>query len=61
MRTPLDEIKFKDEKYSGIYRGVVEDNKDPDKRGRCKIRVFGIHDKINTESKYEGIPTNKLP
>lgn len=28
----------------GIYRGLVEDNNDPEDSGRVKIRIFGIHD-----------------
>ena len=28
------------------YLGVVIDNKDPEFRGRAKIRVFGIFDEI---------------
>lgn len=27
-----------------VYTGRVEDNKDPDKLGRCKVRVFGVFD-----------------
>jgi len=45
----------------GIYRGVVEDNKDPDKRGRCRIRVYGLHTPVKTVSETEGIPTSALP
>ena len=32
-------------KYVGVYRGIVEDNKDPKKQGRLKIRVPGLHGK----------------
>ena len=40
--------------YFGI--GIVEDNNDPEKFGRVRVRIFDIHgnDKIK-------IPTNKLP
>lgn len=31
------------------YLGVVVDNKDPEFRGRAKIKVFGIFDDLNTE------------
>ena len=34
------------------YRGAVEDNKDPKRLGRCKIRVFDIFDEKNKEGKY---------
>lgn len=45
----------------GIYRGVVEDNKDPDRAGRCRIRVFGVHTYTNTSKKlHEGVPTEHL-
>lgn len=30
-------------KYEGNFTGIVVDNKDPDKVGKCKIRVFGVH------------------
>ena len=25
-----------------FYRGVIEDNNDPEKLGRLKVRIFGI-------------------
>lgn len=37
-----------------MYTGVVEDNNDPDKLGRCRIRVYGIFDDKN-------ITTSSLP
>lgn len=36
-----------------FYVGKIENNKDPDKLGRCKIRVFGIYG--------DDIPTNDIP
>jgi hypothetical protein len=45
----------------GIYRGVIENNNDPKKMGRCKIRVFGVHTKTKVKSKTDGIPTEELP
>lgn len=30
--------------YSNSFIGVVEDNNDPEKLGRCKVKVFGIYD-----------------
>jgi hypothetical protein len=35
---PNDSVLGSDRLY-GIYRGVVEDNVDPEKKGRCKIRI----------------------
>ena len=32
-----------------LYRAVVEDNKDPKKLGRCRVRVMNIFDEIPTE------------
>ena len=48
-------------KLDGIYKGVVEDNKDPDKRGRVRIRIIGIHTNIKETSDYAGVPTEALP
>ena len=30
-------------KYEGNFTGIIVDNNDPDKTGKCKIRVFGVH------------------
>lgn len=49
------------DKLLGMYRGVVEDNNDPDKMGRCKIRVFGIHTENKKTEDLDGIPTDHLP
>jgi hypothetical protein len=32
------------------YVGVVENNKDPERTGRCQIRIHGLHDGISTEN-----------
>lgn len=37
-----------------FYRGIVEDNNDPLKIGRVKVRIFGIHDDV-------GVKTADLP
>lgn len=39
-----------------FYRGVVEDNEDPEKLGRLKVRIFGIHSDDDGEC-----PTDSLP
>jgi len=38
------------------WQGVVEDRKDPERLGRCRVRVFGYHDKDKNL-----IPTKQLP
>lgn len=38
-----------DDNYTKDYVGVVEDNKDPEKLGRCRIRVHGLYDEIPLE------------
>lgn len=49
------------ESLHGIYRGVIEDNNDPEKRGRCKIRIFGVHTDNKNKDEFDGIPTDELP
>jgi len=59
---PKDILDPMNDKLNGIYRGVVEDNSsDPEKMGRCKIRVFGIHSPNKVKDKTDGIPTDELP
>lgn len=49
------------ERFDFIYRGVVEDNKDPAGMGRCKIRIIGLHTPVKEKTATEGIPTDELP
>ena len=46
-----------------MYRGVVEDNKDPQKSGRVRVRIQGIHTENNENSseKFSYIKTSDLP
>ena len=46
---------------NGIYRGVVEDNIDPLKAGRCRVRVFGVHTAVKEQTTTTGVPTDNLP
>jgi hypothetical protein len=47
---------------NSIYRGVVEDNNDPNKSGKVKVRVIGIHTSWNDEKESNlGISTENLP
>lgn len=50
--TDFASTKVKEKKLK-FYPGIVEDNKDPDKIGRCKIRVYGVY--------HEDIPTTDIP
>lgn len=43
-----------------FYQAIVEDNKDPDKCKRVKVRIFGIHTS-KTSGEFEGIDTSNLP
>lgn len=43
MRGPSDNYSIPTLNFPGFYRGVVLDNIDPDKNGRCKIRIAGVH------------------
>lgn len=46
---------------NGFYRAVVEDNNDPLKVGRVRVRIFGLHTENRTRGATDGIPTNHLP
>jgi len=61
MKLEFGDLKFSRLQLTGIYRGVVEDNNDPLKNGRCRIRVFGVHSSSNIATETEGIPTSQLP
>ena len=39
-----------------FYRGVVEDNNDPEKLGRLKVRIFGIHSDSNDDLATKTLP-----
>ena len=47
----------------GMYTGICEDNNsDPLKMGRIKIRVFGVHTEIRTgEEDHKGLSVDDLP
>lgn len=33
--------------FPSIYRGIVEDNRDPENLGRCRVRVPSVHGKLD--------------
>ena len=47
--------------HNFIYIGVVEDNNDPENRGRVKVRIIGFHSPIKLNSNTDGILTSHLP
>lgn len=60
MADSLGEINSRDADYiDKAYLGIVEDPNDPRKEGRCKIKVFGIHDDIATEDLPWAYPKQK--
>ena len=61
IRNKPEDLMPMDTKLNGIYRGVVEDRNDPEKAGRVKVRVFGVHSERREKSNIEGIPTDELP
>lgn len=57
---PAD-LQINIENLNGFYRGVVEDNRDPLKVGRVRVRIHGLHTPKKEKSDIEGIPTDELP
>lgn len=53
--------KLEDDNYSKDYVGTVEDNKDPEKIGRCRIRVHGLYDDIPVEDLPWATPAFSIP
>lgn len=50
-----------DGKLYGFFRGIVESNEDPEKRGRVRVRIWGLHTDKKTKTLTDGIPTEELP
>lgn len=48
MRDYIDSLP--DDQEDFIYTGIVVDNNDPDKQGKCKIRVYSIYDDDITDA-----------
>ena len=61
-KTDYSDVTLTTGKLFGVYRGVVEQNNDPLKAGRVRVRIYGIHSasKLQKEGK-DGIPTEHLP
>lgn len=61
LKNQLSDLKLTTTKLNGFYRGVVEDNDDPKKAGRVRVRIFGLHTEKKSKKDTEGIPTDHLP
>ena len=61
MKGNFEDITLPQEKFHGMYRGVVEDINDPLQAGRVRVRIFGMHSQNKIKSATDGIPTNELP
>jgi hypothetical protein len=54
------EINTRNEDYlDKSFMGVIEDPNDPRREGRCRIRVFGIHEGLETEDLPWAYPAQK--
>lgn len=42
----MDELKYSNVEGTQHFLGVVMDNKDPEFKGRCKVKVFGVYDDL---------------
>ncbi len=43
-----------------LYRAVVEDNNDPEKYGRVRVRIIGVHPEV-TSGSFGAVTTTDLP
>lgn len=60
MKNKLKDALPKQPTLNGVYRGVIEDNDDPEKMGRCRVRIFGIHSEEKAQKDFDGVPTEHL-
>jgi len=61
LKNPPKDLQLEIEKLTGFHRGVVEDNNDPLKAGRVRVRIHGLHSPKTIKKELDGIPTNELP
>jgi hypothetical protein len=61
LKNSPKDLKIDIERLNGFYRGVVEDNVDPLKAGRVRVRIHGLHTPNKVKTELEGIPTDELP
>jgi hypothetical protein len=61
LKTGIADTQIEVEKLHGFYMGVVEDNIDPLKAGRVRVRIHGIHSEQTIKDELDGIPVDELP
>jgi hypothetical protein len=61
IKNSVYDYETNQDKFYGIYRGVVECRYDPERLCRCRIRVWGVHDELKDKTDKRGIPTKELP
>lgn len=58
LNAPIDEMvsnylnSYDDDSFTASYVGIIVDNNDPEKLGRCRINVYTV---------FDGVPTDSLP
>lgn len=54
------EVNIRNEDYlDKSFMGIIEDPNDPRREGRCKIRVFGVHEDLEVEDLPWAYPVQK--
>jgi len=56
MGLDFEEFEKVNYKFPGIYRGLVENNADPEDVGRLQVRIFGIHNFDGEITPVEQLP-----
>ena len=61
FKNPMVDVRPPTDKLGGFWRAVVEDNNDPLKAGRVRVRIHGLHTENILVSEIDGIPVEELP
>lgn len=52
----IQDLSRFDDNKSFFYRAVIEDNKDPQKLGRVRVRIMGVHPDDKVKVPYDTLP-----